>query len=236
VQPRLASEKPGFSGKISEKGAAEDESIIENRLRMRYSKIGSAKYFGHLELTSIFLRAFRRASIEMKYTQGFHPKPKISFHDAIPVGVESQCEEFYLTAAGPIDCKKAASVINQELPEGLVIIDCQTVPAKSGPGQQTIRIYHVTREDGGFDTACLEAFKRADVFPVRHRAKKNREREIDLRQVIREIHLEAPNRLTLCLNNMPGQTIRPGKALQAIFGMPQEAATRLRIVKVPAEA
>ena len=62
-----------------------------------YAKQGQAKYFGHLEMVNIFLRALKRAGIAVKYSQGFHPKPKISFDDPLPVGVESEQERFILS-------------------------------------------------------------------------------------------------------------------------------------------
>ena len=38
------------------------------------------------------IRALRRAGIRVKYTEGFNPKPKITFGPPIPLGVESAAE------------------------------------------------------------------------------------------------------------------------------------------------
>jgi len=70
------------------------ETFYKN-LKVSFSKKGEAKYFGHLELVKIFLRAISRAGIPIKFTQGFHPKAKISFEDPLPVGLESLNENFY---------------------------------------------------------------------------------------------------------------------------------------------
>ena len=59
------------------------------KLKMLFVKRDQARFFGHLELINIFLRAIRRAGIEVAYSEGFHPMPKISFEDTLPIGMES---------------------------------------------------------------------------------------------------------------------------------------------------
>ena len=235
IRPQLASDKLIISEPLPAEEKADAESIVENRLRMRYAKLESAKYFGQLELIHIFLRALRRAGIGMKYTQGFHPKPKLSFHEAIPVGVESRCEAFYLTVTQEIDCDQAIREVNQELPPGLSLIGCEKVPPKAGPKPERVRLYEIARKDGKFDAAALDQFKAADSFRVTRQTQKGRTLEIDLVEVVQDIRLESASRLVLSLNCLPGQTIRPGEAAQAIFGLTDASAQRLKIVKFPAE-
>ncbi len=236
IRPRQAVEKTEWTEKGDTKEKRVNESTVENRLRMRYSKLKSAKYFGHLELINIFVRSLRRAGVKMKYSRGFHPKPKISFHEAIPVGIESHCEEFYLTVQQEFDCESMVSAINQELPEGLRILDCHCVPQDAGPTDQPFRFYHISRSEGVFDVRLLDAFAAADVHWLKRRTQKGRTLDIDLKQAVCSIRRGEPNRLTLCLAHQPGKTVRPGEAVQSIFGLSQEAANRLKIVKVTADA
>ena len=42
----------------------------------------------HLETMTALLRTFRRAKLGIPHSQGFHPKPKVSFGPACPVGTE----------------------------------------------------------------------------------------------------------------------------------------------------
>ncbi len=75
---------------VLKKIVADDiKETFHKKLKISFSKQGQAKYFGHLELVKIFLRAIRRVGIPIKYSEGFHPKPKISFEDPLPVGLES---------------------------------------------------------------------------------------------------------------------------------------------------
>ena len=43
--------------------------------RLLFSKTGRAKYISHLDLMRTFQRAFARAGIAIKHTEGFNPHP-----------------------------------------------------------------------------------------------------------------------------------------------------------------
>ena len=61
-------------------------------LRIKFEKTGPAVYISHLDLARLFSRALTRAKIELAYSEGFNPRPKIVFASAIPLGVCSLCE------------------------------------------------------------------------------------------------------------------------------------------------
>ena len=56
------------------------------RLRLTFSKTGSLRYTGHLDLHTIWERTIRRAGLPLAYTQGFHPGPKIQIASALAAG------------------------------------------------------------------------------------------------------------------------------------------------------
>jgi len=59
------------------------------RWRLRYAKRGAAALLGHLDLIRELGRILRRASLSIRYTQGFHPKPEMSFGPALGLGAAS---------------------------------------------------------------------------------------------------------------------------------------------------
>ena len=59
--------------------------------RLLFSKTGRAKYISHLDLMRTFQRAFARAKIAIKHTEGFHPHPFVSIALPLSVGYSSQC-------------------------------------------------------------------------------------------------------------------------------------------------
>ncbi len=57
--------------------------------RIRFAKVGRAAFLGHLDLSRLLARSFRRADLPLATTRGFSPKPRISFGPALGLGVPS---------------------------------------------------------------------------------------------------------------------------------------------------
>ena len=98
--------------------------------RLLFSKTGRAKYISHLDLMRTFQRAFARAHIAIKHTEGFNPHPFVSIALPLSVGYSSQCEilEFGLlegTAYEDVPARLTAA-----MPEGIVIHQCYPAERK----------------------------------------------------------------------------------------------------------
>src|SRR5205085_9009708 len=122
-------------------------------LRLRYSKQGVAVALSHLETMTALLRTFRRAGLSMPHSEGFHPKPKVSFGPACPVGTESQAEYLDLELHGTPDASEVAERIRSELPEGFRLLSCDPADAGAESLSRTIRAieYRVELPDGAPD-------------------------------------------------------------------------------------
>jgi len=90
-----------------------------SKLRLRYLKTGKAKYISHLDLMSTMQRAFIRAGIELKYSEGFNPHPYMSVALPLSVGCESLCELLDVGIANDY----MTDVKVETLPEGIEILD-----------------------------------------------------------------------------------------------------------------
>ena len=62
------------------------------RLRIRFAKLGKIRWTSHRDLARMWERAFRRVQLPLAYSEGFSPRPKISFGLALPTGHESVAE------------------------------------------------------------------------------------------------------------------------------------------------
>lgn len=60
--------------------------------RVLFEKTGNAIWISHLDLMRLFQRAFKRAGLPLKHTQGFSPRPFVAIALPLSVGVESCCE------------------------------------------------------------------------------------------------------------------------------------------------
>jgi hypothetical protein len=60
--------------------------------RLVYSAIGPYRWASHLNVAAEIERWIRRAGLALEYSQGFNPRPKISFGPAKPVGMSGYRE------------------------------------------------------------------------------------------------------------------------------------------------
>lgn len=86
-----------------------------------FSKKGGMKFISHLDLVRLFQRAARRAQISLVISQGFSPRPKISFKRALKLGVESEAEEATFHTKGFISKEDFGKRLQAQLPEGITI-------------------------------------------------------------------------------------------------------------------
>ena len=102
--------------------------MIEQRLL--FKKVGRAKYISHLDLLHTMQRAFIRAGISIRHTNGFNPHPYMSFALPLSVGQESSCElmDFGLTSDTPVE--DLPSLLNPVLQEGLYAIKAYNADRK----------------------------------------------------------------------------------------------------------
>ncbi|OGP53444.1 MAG: hypothetical protein A2Y65_07065 [Deltaproteobacteria bacterium RBG_13_52_11] len=103
------------------------------KIRSQFIKVGEARFLGHLEMIDVFVRAARRAGISMQFSEGFHPLPKISFTNPLPVGMESLAEFVDLELAHYIKAREFQEQLNRELPLGLRIIHASEMALKGRP-------------------------------------------------------------------------------------------------------
>jgi hypothetical protein len=62
------------------------------RVRLRFAKLGKLRWTSHRDVARMWERAFRRVRLPLAYTEGFSPRPRVSFGLALPTGHESVAE------------------------------------------------------------------------------------------------------------------------------------------------
>ena len=102
----------------------------ENIIRFKFYKRAEYKFLSHLDMLRLMTRALSRSGIIVKYDKGFNPKPKISFSNPIPLGVESLAEYCDLVLEDDIEASDFTSKVNLQLPEQVKIISAKRVPYK----------------------------------------------------------------------------------------------------------
>lgn len=95
------------------------------KLEACFCKKGVLKYISHLDLVRLFQRAVRRAGLPVSLSQGYTPHYRISFSDALKLGMESENEKIGFTIDKWIDPEEFKDRINGQLPEGIKVVACR---------------------------------------------------------------------------------------------------------------
>ena len=195
---------------------------IRTVLRLRYAKEGRTIALSHLETMTALLRTFRRAKLAIPHTLGFHPKPKVAFGPACPVGVESVAEYLDLELTGVQDAAEVEARVRTELPGGLRLLSCERLDGNGPALSQAIRAIEYSAElpEGAPDApGRVEAFAaRAEAVVVRQREGKPPQR-IDLKAALSGLGATSARGLRFTLRAGEAEaTARPAELLAELFG------------------
>jgi radical SAM family uncharacterized protein len=100
-----------------------------HRYRAVYAKRGKARYLSHIDVIHIVQRSFRRAGIEVRKTQGFHPKMDFTYGPALPLGMEALAEVLEFRSERRIDAEDFLARINRSVPPGIRFSGLEPVEA-----------------------------------------------------------------------------------------------------------
>ena len=160
------------------------------RVRLRFAKLGKIRFTSQRDVARMWERALRRAGLPLAYTEGFSPRPQLSFGLALPTGCESLAE--YLDVVLDESRPETAGVVLDELPprlsgllpEGIDVERAALVDRRDGSLQQQVTSCSWTMWFGGISRAALAdrvaSLLAADSVPI-VRERKGRQEQDDLR-------------------------------------------------------
>jgi len=93
---------------------------VPSRYRFRFEKVGPTALLGHLDLVRTMPRVLRRIGAPLAYSQGFHPRPDLTFSPALSLGVLSLSEYVDVKLLAEIDPSEILEDMNDAADEGLV--------------------------------------------------------------------------------------------------------------------
>jgi len=191
----------------------------------RFAKGEAAKYISHLDLMRALERGMRRARLPLAYSEGFNPRPRVSYASAMSVGHTSGAELLALGLTQPMDPTEVMQALNASLPEGLQILQAWASPPhkpKTTLGDIDTAEY-VVSVHGPLESLDLEQrvaeFAAQDRIWIR-RVRDKSAKDLDLRPLVKAVKLarldgnEAELHLTLRTGSAGGA--RPEEVLAAL--------------------
>lgn len=102
----------------------------DTKIRFKFIKIKEFKYLSHLETVRLITMAVRRSGIDIKYSEGFNPNPKINFSFPVPVGLSSMAEYSDIEINGKQIPEDFKELMNCQLGEHMRITEAKSVLVK----------------------------------------------------------------------------------------------------------
>ena len=170
------------------------------RLRIAYDKHGKIRFTSHRDVARIWERTLQRASLPVAYSEGFSPRPKLSFGLALSTGHESDAE--YLDVDldpdrvdDPLDLGLLATGLSGPLPVGMNVTEVALIDRHTPSLQQAVTSCTWQIDVAGVDAATVAgAVARAlaaDSLVVT-RERKGRQVTDDLRPLVLSVDVIGP--------------------------------------------
>lgn len=191
------------------------------KIRAKFSKQGSVKFIGHLDLMRYFQKAIRRAEIDAVYTEGFSPHHVLSFAAPLGVGLESVGEYLDLAVHSMVSCQDIREKLNAVMAEGIYIENVTLLPENAGNAMASVAAaeylvrFRIDREPQFDWKSQLSDFYAKDCILVRKKTKKS-EVELDLKPNIYQLFVEGEG-IRMTVDASSAGNIKPSLVLEAFY-------------------
>ncbi len=186
------------------------------RIRLRFAKRGPLRLISHHDLMRVLERLIRRAEIPIAHTQGYSPRPRITFAMPLGLGIEGQREVVDFELEPGHGAEELTALLNQHSPEGLVWLEAEMLaPGTSAPAVIAARYaLAVAAAHEPQAQSALAGFLAAAAWPFEQQ-RPGRTRMIDLRAAVLDATLE-PGLLRFTLEVTRDGSARPEEVVQAL--------------------
>ncbi|MHB8054997.1 MAG: TIGR03960 family B12-binding radical SAM protein [Candidatus Aminicenantales bacterium] len=131
--PRPAAAVPADKPAEKSEGEREGGEDEIRRYDATYVKEGPIRFIGHNDLVNTIQRTFRRAGIRVAYSEGFHPKMRMSFLPPLALGMEGRAERLEFKTRIALDAAAGLEALNAFAPEGLRFLKLELLEKESPP-------------------------------------------------------------------------------------------------------
>jgi radical SAM-linked protein len=162
-------------------------------MRVRFGRGEEIKYISHLDIMRLWERALTRAGIDVAYSEGFSPHPKLSMAAPLAVGVTAESELLDVHINGQVTPHWFTDALKSQMPPGITLKGVQQVttmlPSLQSQVRQADYLVELDSADGPEDiTSTIDSLLAEETIPWYHERDTGR-REYDLRPLIDSINL-----------------------------------------------
>jgi radical SAM-linked protein len=187
------------------------------KVRLRFAKRGDLRLVSHHDIMRCFERMLRRAAIPVAKSQGFNPRPKLSFASALGLGIEGRREIVDVELSSPVEPAVLLERLRAVAPPGFEWNDASSLPVGAPAPLLRAAEYCIEVPFERCDKARgdLQSFLcSSDWFCLRKRPKGDS--TFDLRPHVLGAELEPDGLLRFRLKVAADGSARPDELLEAL--------------------
>lgn len=166
------------------------------KVRIKFTKEGTAKFVGHLDTMRYFQKALRRAGLPVAFSGGYSPHMIMSFAAPLGVGTTSLGEYFDLELTETVPTAVIKEQLNSTMAEGIRVVSvCAVEDGKASKAMALVAAadYLVEFRDGKEPETPwkdkISEFYGLPSISVMKKTKRS-EKEVDIRPFIYEMELQ----------------------------------------------
>ena len=196
------------------RGEDDLKRMVRQRTRIRFCKEQNLRLISHRDLVRMLERLFRRADLHLSMTEGFHPKPRMSFPAALSLGIAATDEVMDVDFAAHYSAEQLQAVLAPLAPPGLTFKSIEILPEGAPKAQIRSSTYElpIPAEKRESVQQRIDALLAADAYPVK---RQGRQEPLDIRPFIQRLELTG-SAVLMQLRAARQASARPREVLEAI--------------------
>jgi radical SAM-linked protein len=188
--------------------------MIRQRVRIRFCKERELRLISHRDLVRVLERLFRRANLHLSMTEGFHPKPRLSFPAALALGIAGTDEIMDVDFATEYSADYLRAALAPLAPDGLTFKSIEVLPEGARKAQVRSSSYEfpISADERELLQQRIDALLATDSYPVE---RQGRREPLDIRPFIERLEL-TDDSIRMRLTTSRQASARPRDVLTAI--------------------
>ncbi len=208
------------------------------RLYLVFSRAQTLRFLSHLDMTRLWERALRRARLPLRYSQGFHPHPRLSLALPLAVGMTAEAEWVDVEMRAPVPPAEVVGRLAPQLPGGISLRQVREAPwstpalaARVCGAEYEVRVR--CPPPLGAIQEKVDEFLAAAAWTIEEQHK-GQPRTLDIRRMVVHLTLESwtadEGTVSMQLQNWEGKSVRPETVLRALGLGPDFLVHRKRVL------
>lgn len=168
-------------------------NVPVRKVRVRFSKTGPVTYVSHLDLVRNVMRALVKSRLPLWYTEGFNPKPKLTFASSLSVGCAGERELFDVKVTEEISDEEICRILSAAMPDGIDVIEAYTPDKKFSEVRwaENEIVFHLEEPAADAEALCREIETLFDRPVVVMKRSKSGEKETDISPMVKAVSARA---------------------------------------------